>query len=208
MNHDTFKIVGENNVIYTDPYEIEEQVEKADFVTVSHSHLDHLSIDDIKKVIKGNTIILASKNCQDKLKELKADIKYLISREKVEFGQISFFAVPAYNINKFRALGQPFHPRQQNGVGLIISIGKYKIYHAGDTDNIPEASNFGQVNIALLPVSGTYVMTADEAVEMVKVLKPKVAIPMHYGSIIGTQEDAKRFKDKASKYCEVVILKN
>ena len=78
--------------------------------------------------------------------------------------------MPSYNINKFRAPGQPFHPREQNGVGWIISLGKCKIYYAGDTDNIPEVSNFTQINIAFLPVSGTYVMTADEAAEMVKVL--------------------------------------
>lgn len=207
LNHDCFKIKWDNKILYTDPYEISAS-EKADHVTVSHNHFDHLSLNDIKKVTKPETIIIASKNCKDNLKAVNVkEIRYLAPGESVEYPNLKFTATPAYNITKFRAPGQPFHPKQYEGVGFIIQLGHVRIYHAGDTDNIPEISSYAPIDVALLPVSGTYVMTADEAVEMVKVIKPKVAIPMHYGAIVGSSSDAKSFREKASKYTEVIILK-
>ncbi|MCX8189202.1 MAG: MBL fold metallo-hydrolase [Nitrososphaeria archaeon] len=207
LNHDCFKIKWDNKVLYTDPYEIS-VLEKADYITVSHNHFDHLSLNDIKKVAKPETVIVASKNCEGNIKTVNVkEIKYLRPGESVEYAMLKFTATPAYNINKFRAPGQPFHPKQYEGVGFIIQLGDVRIYHAGDTDNIPEILSYTPIDVALLPVSGTYVMTADEAVEMVKMIKPKVAIPMHYGAIVGNRSNAESFKEKASKYCEVVILK-
>lgn len=207
LNHDCFKIKWDNKILYTDPYEIK-ALEKADYITVSHNHFDHLSLNDIKKVTKSETVIIASKNCEDNIKAVSVkEIKYLRHGESVEYPNLKFTATPAYNINKFRAPGQPFHPKQYEGVGFIIQVGDVRIYHAGDTDNIPEISSYTPIDVALLPVSGTYVMTAEEAVEMVKVIKPKVAIPMHYGAIVGSRSNAESFKEKASKYCEVAILR-
>ena len=108
-------------------------------------------------------------------------------------------AVPAYNTDK------SFHPKRNNWLGFIITIDGKRIYHAGDTDLIPEMDTF-TVDIALLPVSGTYVMTADEAIEAAKRLKPEVAIPMHYDAIVGSGEDAVRFKTALEGICEVAVL--
>ena len=106
---------------------------------------------------------------------------------------ISIEAVPAYNLNKFRSPGNPFHPQEAGHVGFIITVGGQRIYHAGDTDNIAEMEGF-EVDIALLPVSGTYVMTAEEAAEAARRIGPKIAVPMHYGAgVAGTRADAERF---------------
>ncbi len=208
VNHDCFRITWKGKVIYTDPFEVGERPTKGDIITVSHDHFDHLSLEDIRKVSTENTVILASKNCEGKLKGVKvAKIEYLKPGEASTVQGIEFSAVPSYNLTKFRAPGQPFHPKEYGGVGWIITLQEHKIYHAGDTDNIPDIVGFGDIDVALLPVSGKYVMTVDEAVEMVKMLKPKVAIPMHIGSIVGSFADANSFKDKASKYCEVIILR-
>jgi len=207
LNHDTFKIKFGEKILYTDPFEIG-GVERADYITVSHEHFDHLSLNDIKKISKPETIIVASKNCEAKIRNLNVrETRFLRPGETVDYGIVKFTATPAYNINKFRAPGQPFHPKHYEGVGFIIQVGNVRIYHAGDTDNIPEIASYLPIDVALLPVSGTYVMTADEAVEMVKIIKPKVAIPMHYGAIVGSTSDAKRFKEKASEYTQVVVLK-
>jgi L-ascorbate metabolism protein UlaG (beta-lactamase superfamily) len=103
-------------------------------------------------------------------------------------------ATAAYNINKFRSPGVPFHPKESRHVGFVITLDGVRVYHAGDTDCIPEMNEV-RADIALLPVSGTYVMTAEEAVEAVKILGPALAIPMHVGRGIGSLEDATRFKE-------------
>jgi len=106
-------------------------------------------------------------------------------------------------LNKFREPGKPFHPKEDGKIGFILSVKGVRIYHAGDTDPIPEMKNF-KTDIALLPVSGTYVMTPEEAGEAARMIKPKLAIPMHYGTIVGSENDAERFKQLAT--CPVQIL--
>jgi L-ascorbate metabolism protein UlaG (beta-lactamase superfamily) len=114
-------------------------------------------------------------------------------------------AVAAYNTSKFRSPGKPFHPQADGKVGFVIGLGGIRIYHAGDTDEIPEMAKVAGVDVALLPVSGTYVMTAAEAVKACNAIRPKLAIPMHYGAIVGTSADAEAFK-KGVK-CRVEVLK-
>lgn len=207
LNHDCFKIRWGDKVIYTDPFQIGAG-DKADYVTVSHNHFDHLSLNDIRKICKPETVVIASRNCEGNIVGLSVrEVRFLRPGERAEYGSIKFTATPAYNVNKFRAPGQPFHPKQYEGVGFIIELGNIRVYHAGDTDNIPEIASYTPIDVALLPVSGTYVMTAEEAVEMVKAIKPKVAIPMHYGAIVGSSSDAKSFSEKASKYTQVVVLR-
>jgi L-ascorbate metabolism protein UlaG (beta-lactamase superfamily) len=116
---------------------------------------------------------------------------------------VSVEAVPAYNTNKFRTPGKVYHPKEEGRIGYIITMNGVRIYHAGDTDHIPEMKNI-KVDIALLPVSGTYVMTADEAAKAVAEIKPKIAIPMHYGAIVGDVNDAQKFQKLAT--CKVTIL--
>ena len=192
LGHDCFKI-KDDCTIYIDPFKITGG-EKADLILVTHEHFDHLSPEDIKKIATSDTTIVAPKIAESGLKGIRCkEVVIIKPGETREVRGVTVQAVPAYNINKFRAPGQVFHPKEDGRVGYVLKVKGVSIYHAGDTDAIPEIKGLN-VDIALLPVSGTYVMTADEAIELANTMKPKVAIPMHYGAIVGSESDAKRFK--------------
>ncbi|MFB3921910.1 MAG: MBL fold metallo-hydrolase [Terriglobia bacterium] len=201
--HDTFRIAG-SRVIYTDPFKIAKS-DEAHIVLLSHEHFDHLSLDDLKKVISPGTTIVASPGCKDGLKEIKVkEMRFLDPGGKYSVGKIEIEAVPAYNTNKGPAPGKLFHPKNEKGLGFIIAMDGTRVYYAGDTDFIPEMKSI-QCDIALLPVSGTYVMTVDEAVEAAAAINPKIAVPMHYAAIVGSDADAKEFKERV-KNCQVEII--
>jgi L-ascorbate metabolism protein UlaG (beta-lactamase superfamily) len=204
LGHDSFRIKNGQTVII-DPFKIRPIPDKADILLISHEHFDHLSLEDIKKVSSEKTTVVTIPAVKKELSGLKAkEVKAVKPGDKVVLGDISIEVVPAYNLNKFREPGKPFHPKEDGKVGFILSINGVRIYHAGDTDPIPEMKDF-QTDIALLPVSGTYVMTPEEAGEAARMIKPKLAIPMHYGTIVGSENDAERFKQLAT--CPVQILK-
>jgi len=203
LGHAAFLLKHSGKLIYIDPYKIRSKG-SADIILVTHEHFDHLSPDDLRKIVKHDTDIVAPRSCEGKLKGLGAGIIKLIKPgDKVTVRDVEVEAIPAYNLTKFRAPGIPYHPREAGGVGYILNLDGVRIYHAGDTDFIPEMREL-KVDVALIPVSGTYVMTAEEAAEAVNTFKPKLAIPMHYGSIVGSRRDAERFKELAE--VEVVIL--
>ncbi|ACL03656.1 conserved hypothetical protein [Desulfatibacillum aliphaticivorans] len=195
LGHDGFLIKAGDKNIVIDPYELESAVE-ADILLISHDHFDHCSVDDAAKVVKPGTVIVTEK---DSAAKLSGDVRVVAPGDSVEIGDVTVAAVPAYNINK------DFHPKGNGWVGFVITYNGVRIYHAGDTDFIPEMGAL-DVDIALLPVSGTYVMTWDEAVEAAKKIMPQIAIPMHYGGIVGTSEDADKFKAALDGVCEVVVL--
>ena len=204
LGHDSFKI-SHSKTLYIDPYKIK-STGKADIVLISHEHFDHLSMDDIKKITSSNTSIVAAKQCADALKNVVAkEVVVVKPGEKVNVQGIAIEAVAAYNTNKINPdTKKPFHPKEDSKVGFVVTINNVRIYHAGDTDAIQEMKNI-RTDIALLPVSGTYVMTAEEAAEAVKMIKPKIAVPMHYGAIVGSEKDAEKFKHLV-KECDVKIL--
>ncbi len=203
LGHDTFRLKN-SKTIYFDPYEISGG-DKADIIFITHEHFDHMSINDIKKIATPQTIIVAPLICGNELRKIKVkEIKLVKPGDKITIDGIEANIIPAYNVNKFRSPGKVFHPKEDGRVGYIVLFNGVKVYHAGDTDLIPEMKDL-QPDIALVPVSGTYVMTADEAAEAIKIIKPRIAIPMHYGSIVGSISDAYRFKDLV-KNAEVVIL--
>jgi L-ascorbate metabolism protein UlaG (beta-lactamase superfamily) len=183
LGHDAFKIKAEK-VIYIDPWQLGGKPEPADIILVTHEHYDHFSEPDIQKISKPDTVVVTVAAAA---KKLKGKVQVVKPGDKVTVQGIEIEAVPAYNTNK------DFHPKRAGHVGFIVTVGGQRIYHAGDTDVIPEMSSF-KVDIALLPVSGTYVMTAEEAVEAANRIKPKLVIPMHYGAIVGSASDAARFK--------------
>lgn len=195
LGHDTFKVVGEK-VIFTDPFKIKKK-DSADIILITHEHYDHCSADDIKKIQGSNTVIVTTPDCA---KKLSGNIKTVKPGDKINVSGIEIEAVPSYNTNK------QFHPKNKGWVGYIFTINGQRIYIAGDTDYIPEMKMFKNVDIALLPVSGTYVMTAEEAIQAALDIKPKIAIPMHYGSIVGNKNDARRFAEGLKGKIEVVIL--
>lgn len=194
LGHDTFKIVGEK-VIYTDPFNIKKE-DIADIILITHDHYDHCSPTDVKKIQGPHTVIVTTSDCA---KSLSGKIEIVKPGDRINIEGVEIEAVPAYNVDK------EFHPKAKEWVGYIFTVKGQRIYIAGDTDHIPEMKDF-KVDIALLPVSGTYVMTAEEAIKAALDIKPKVAIPMHYGSIVGSKNDAKRFADGLKGKIEVVIL--
>jgi L-ascorbate metabolism protein UlaG (beta-lactamase superfamily) len=199
LGHASFRLEGDGLVIYIDPWQLKDGP-AADIILITHDHGDHCSPEDVAKVRADDTAIVAVAAAAEKL---SGDIDVVKPGDEVTVKGVQISAVPAYNLNKFRSPGVPFHPRESGFVGYVFTLGGQRIYFAGDTDHIPEMSGI-KSDIALLPVSGTYVMTADEAAEAAGTLEPKVAIPMHVGRGIGTMDATTQFKQKAP--CPVEIL--
>jgi len=195
LGHDGFLIKGDGKAIVIDPFQVK-QCEPADIILISHEHYDHCSPEDVNKIRKDSTVIVTEAQSATKL---AGDVRVVQPGDKLTVSGIPIEAVPSYNTNK------SFHPKEKGWLGFIVTVEGVRIYHAGDTDRIPEMASF-QVDIALLPVSGTYVMTAEEAVEATRLMKPKVVIPMHYGAIVGSADDAKRFSEALRGTCQVVVL--
>ncbi len=206
LEHDSFLIEYGNLKIYTDPYKLPQQkYPTGDIVTISHEHFDHLSPDDLRKVAGPGTDVVASINCKGKVPVGRTT--FLAPGSSALVRGIEISAVPAYNVNKFKAPGEPFHPKDYQGVGFLLKLGGVTIYHAGDTDRIPEMKGLrGKVTIALLPVSGTYVMTPEEAAEAALDIMPEIAIPMHWGAIVGDRSYAEKFRELLRGKVRVELL--
>eukprot|EP01022_Parablepharisma_sp_SALTPOND_P024717 TRINITY_DN55377_c0_g1_i1.p1 TRINITY_DN55377_c0_g1~~TRINITY_DN55377_c0_g1_i1.p1 ORF type:complete len:726 (+),score=231.40 TRINITY_DN55377_c0_g1_i1:2-2179(+) len=195
LGHDTFRLDTSEGPIYFDPYELKDGPE-AKLILVSHEHFDHCVPEDVAKIQGEDTVILTESDAAGKL---TGKVKALAPGQEVTLGKIKVNTVPAYNLDK------EFHPRANDWLGFIVTVDGVSIYHAGDTDYIPEMDAL-HVDIALLPVSGTYVMTADEAVRAAQAIGPKVAIPMHYGAIVGDENDAAKFAKALEGLIAVRIL--
>lgn len=202
LGHSGFVITnGGGKRIAIDPYSVSDNVGKADIILITHGHYDHCSIKDIEKMKKEGTIVVVSPDGQSKITKIDGVQMQIIQLgDEMTFGNVKIEAVPAYNIEK------EFHPKREGWLGYLIKIENVVIYHAGDTDHIPEMSKLtghgkeGNIFIALLPVSGEYVMDALEAAAAVATIKPTIAIPMHYGAgVAGTIKDAEKFIEVCAK---------
>lgn len=190
-----------SRTIYFDPWKLPANSKKADIIFVSHEHFDHFSKDDIAQIATKDTVIVTDKSVSKQLegKVVCKKIEALSPGDSIEIENVKIKAVPSYNTNK------EFHTKASGKLGFIVTIDGATLYHAGDTDNISEMKGYA-CDIAILPVSGTYVMTADEAADAALTIKPKVTIPMHYGDIVGSRKDAERFKELLKNKVEVKIL--
>nr|MBF0221516.1 MBL fold metallo-hydrolase [Desulfobulbaceae bacterium] len=197
LGHDGYCLTAEGKTIYFDPFQLAGNIfPPADLIFISHEHRDHFSPEDLAKIVTGRTVIVTDARVAEKLTGL---VTVAAPGDKIEISGLSVEVVPAYNINK------KFHPKKNGWLGFIVTVEGVRVYHAGDTDYIPEMKDM-RADIALLPVSGTYVMTAAEAAQAALDIKPQVAIPMHYDSIVGSADDARLFAEALEGKIRVEIL--
>ena len=190
LGHDSFRLDG-SSTVYIDPWKLSADAPPADLILITHGHYDHFSPDDIARLSTPRTTLIGPASVTAKVDGVAAVT--LCAGETATVGGVTVAAVAAYNVDKFRQPGEVFHPRAAGGLGYIVELDGRRIYHAGDTDAIPEMRDV-RCDVALLPVSGTYVMTAEEAAEACRMISAAAAVPMHYGDIVGTAADAARFE--------------
>jgi len=191
LGHSSVKIKNDRTT-YIDPWKLKKP-EPADLILVSHIHHDHFSPDDIGKIRTKETVIITTK---DVAGNLSGDVRVVKPGERISLPGVSVEAVPAYNP------GKPFHPRENGWIGFILTVEGKRIYYCGDTDLIPEMKNV-QADIMIVPVGGTYTMTAEEAARAVDLVKPSAAVPIHYDDIVGSIEDARRFAELCRAAVEI-----
>lgn len=188
--HSSIKLSG-SKIVYIDPYKIEEESHDADFILCTHTHYDHYSPEDIEKIKKKSTVIIAPADIDGVIK--------VVPNVKYEIEGLKFKTTHAYNINK------EFHPKSNNWVGYIIELDDKSYYIAGDTDNIPELKGL-KCDVAFLPIGGTYTMNKEEAISLCNNIEAKIIVPTHYGLIVGEKNDGEAFKKMLSnKRVEVLI---
>ena len=190
--------ISDGLTIYFDPYDIKEKINNADYIFITHSHWDHFDLDSINNLVNEKTIIIGPSNVIEKLNSNYKTLE--VKPENIyNLNNISFMTVPAYNIDK------EYHPKDAGYVGYIVTLNKVTYYIAGDTDVLDELKVI-KADVIFLPVGGTYTMTKEEAVELANTIKPKYAIPIHYGLAVGDELDAKYFVNNIDKEIESKIF--
>lgn len=201
LNHNCIKFKKEK-VIYTDPFQLKNHYNDADIILITHSHYDHFSEEDIEKVRSENTIICITKDLYDRTLELGFSKENIITVEPNHTYRIlgiEIKTIPAYNINK------KFHPKENNWVGYLLNLQGKVYYVAGDTD-ITQENKKVSCDVAFVPVGGTYTMNSKEAIELANEIRPRMAIPVHYGSVVGEEKDAEVFVQNLEEGIEGKIL--
>jgi L-ascorbate metabolism protein UlaG (beta-lactamase superfamily) len=195
LGHSGFRIRAGRVTVYIDPYRVGDGAPPADLILVTHGHYDHFSRRDIEALSQKGTALIAPAAVAERVGGRVLSIAPGEVLEPDFAHGISIRGVAAYNTSKRDAEGNLFHPREAGWVGYDLNVRGERLYHAGDTDVIPEMDQVAGVDVALLPVSGTYVMTAEEAAEAARRIQPRVAVPMHWGDHLGTEADARRFSE-------------
>jgi L-ascorbate metabolism protein UlaG (beta-lactamase superfamily) len=194
LGHDSFRLDG-TVTIYIDPWKLPAGLPEAGLILVTHEHFDHLSVADIAALAGPDTVVVGPASVTSQLAD--RETVTLAPGDSVEVRGVGIEAVPAYNLDKFRAPGQPYHPKEAGHVGFVVALDGVRYYHAGDTDAVPEMAEV-RCDVALLPVGGTFTMTWDEAAEACDLVHTTAAVPMHYGEVVGDAGDAERFRDRCS----------
>ena len=188
LYHSSIRI-NKEKTIYIDPFKIDKNYNDADIVFITHDHYDHYSEEDIDKVINENTTIIIPEELLTNLLRKGINKNAIITvepNEKYMVQGIKFETIPAYNTNKI------FHPKENGWVGYIITLDDIRYYIAGDTD-ITEENRKVKCDVAFVPVGGTYTIDFKEAAQLINEIQPKIAVPIHYGSVVGTKQDATDF---------------
>ena len=183
IHHASFRLVAGSTVVYIDPWKLADAPHDADVVFVSHSHFDHCSPDDIARISNEATAIVAPAETIEKLGAANA----VTPGESITIKGVQVEAVAAYNV------GKAFHPQDNNWLGAVFTLDGKRVYYAGDTDLIPEMSDLRDVDVAMLPVGGTYTLDSGQAAKACKAIGCRLAIPYHWGDIVGTRQDARAF---------------
>lgn len=202
LGHASFRWDG-SKTVYFDPWKLPKGSKKADIICVSHEHFDHLSKKDIELIAAPQTVIVTCGAAAREIGPSAApckEVKVLKAGESCSVGGVDIAATASYNI------GKDFHTKASGKIGFVVKMDGISVYHAGDTDRIPEMDAV-RCDVALLPVGGTYTMTADEAAGAALAVRARAAVPMHYGDIVGKPADAKKLKELLDGKVEVVILK-
>ena len=187
LGHAGFLIDADRRILI-DPFETD--AGPADVLLITHTHRDHLDLESLEKSVTPETKVFCSADAHSRLAKLEpASITMMAPGDVQELDGLTIEATHAYNLDK------EFHPKDNDWLGFIVTIEGTRIFHTGDLDDLPELHGT-EVDVLLVPVSGTYVMTADEAARFASKLTFSRAIPMHYGSIVGTEEDAQRFAEQ------------
>jgi L-ascorbate metabolism protein UlaG (beta-lactamase superfamily) len=194
VGHASFRIEAEI-VVYIDPWRVQNLV-PADLVLITHGHHDHLSVEDLAKIARPDTVYVVARPYAN---ELSGDVRSMSVGDTLAVRGVTIEAVASYNTNK------PNHPKKAGNVGYVLTIGGRRIYHAGDTDVIPEMADI-RCDVALLPVGGKYTMDAQEAIEAVKMIRPQVVVPMHWGAIVGSATEPQILADGVPTGVQVVTL--
>jgi L-ascorbate metabolism protein UlaG (beta-lactamase superfamily) len=197
LGHSGFRIRAGRAVVYLDPYRVPDGAPPADLILVTHGHYDHFSPQDIERLSKRGTWLIGPAAVAERV---GGQVHSIAPGEAIDDDLVRGLhlrAVAAYNTSKRDADGNPFHPREAGWVGYELNVRGERLYHSGDTDVIPEMDGVTGVDVALLPVSGVYVMTAQEAAEAARRIQPRLAVPMHWGEHIGTIDDARTFAERA-----------
>ncbi|NOX71330.1 MAG: MBL fold metallo-hydrolase [Candidatus Micrarchaeota archaeon] len=195
LGHDTFLIEAGGKVIYIDPYVLPVNSPLADIILVTHEHFDHLNKEKIGEIRKPDTIFVCNKSVASQLEGDKHVLEYF---EKTDVGNITVECVPAYNPVK------KYHPKGF-GCGFVLEADGKRVYHAGDTDLIPEMEKLENVDVALLPIGGTYTMNIDEAIDAALIIRPRIVVPMHYGTLEGLDADPEEFKEKIESQSSIIV---
>jgi L-ascorbate metabolism protein UlaG (beta-lactamase superfamily) len=204
LGHSGFRVTVGRQLVYIDPYRVSPDAAKADLILVTHGHYDHFSPQDVERLSKPETEVIAPAAVAERLSGRVQSIAPGEEADPERVRGVAVRAVAAYNTSKRNSDGRVYHPRDAGGVGFDLNVRGERLYHAGDTDVIPEMDDVHGVDLALLPVSGTYVMTAGEAAEAARRIQPRLAVPMHWGEHLGTRADALAFLRQAP--VEAIIM--